>query len=159
MVAISDGAAPVVGERAPSFELADVHGGRVSLANFHGERLLVVFFPFAFTGICSNELVALRDAREQFSAQDVTVLAISCDPVPALKTWDQELDFGFDLLSDFWPHGQAASAYGVFDEQAGRAGRGSFLIDETGVLRWKVLNEPGVARPIESYFEAISQLK
>lgn len=154
-----DGVAPVVGQPAPEFALTDVHGGQISKSDCLGQRALIVFFPFAFTGICSNELTELRDARERFAEQNVRVLAISCDPIPALKKWDQELDFGFDLLSDFWPHGEVSRAYGVFDDKVGRAGRGSFLLDEVGILRWSVVNEPGEARPLEAYFSAVSQLR
>jgi len=157
-MSIKDGAAPVLGDTAPDFVLPNVHGGKVRLSELRGGRVLVVFYPFAFTGICSNELVTLRDNRAKLESAGVQVLAVSCDPVPALKTWDEDLKFGFELLSDFWPHGAVAQEYGVFDSDAGRAQRGSFLIDESGVLRWSVVNEPGRERPFDGYMSAISNL-
>lgn len=157
-VSIKDGATPALGSPAPEFVLPDVHGASVGTADVRGAPALVVFFPFAFTGICSNELSELRDNLSHFEAAGVRVIAVSCDPIPALKAWDERENFGFDLLSDFWPHGEVAQAFGVFDEAAGRAQRGSFLLDAQGVLRWSVVNEPGQARPIADYLEAITTL-
>lgn len=157
-MSIVDGAPPVLGSPAPEFALPNVHGATVRLSDLRGKRVLVVFYPFAFTGICSNELADLRASLGEFQAAGVEVLAVSCDPVPALKIWDEEQNFGFELLSDFWPHGATAQDYGVFDAKSGRAIRGSFLIDEQGTLRWLVVNEPGEPRPIAGYFDAITAL-
>ena len=157
-MSILDGATPVLGSPAPDFNVPDVHGARVSPSDLRGQAVLIVFYPFAFTGICSNELADLRENREFFDSAQVRVLAVSCDPLPALKTWDEAENFGFDLLSDFWPHGQMAQSYGVFDERAGRAQRGSFLLDAQGIVRWSVVNEPGEARPMSAYVEAINAL-
>lgn len=157
-MSIKDGATPALGSLAPDFVLSDVHGTRLSRGDLRGSPALLVFYPFAFTGICSNELSELRENLPQFEAAGVRVVAVSCDPVPALKAWDADQDFGFDLLSDFWPHGEVAQAFGVFDSAAGRAHRGSFLLDGEGVVRWSVVNEPGQARPMADYLEAITAL-
>lgn len=157
-MSIKDGATPALGSLAPDFVLSDVHGSRLSRGDLRGSPALLVFYPFAFTGICSNELSELRENLPQFEAAGVRVVAVSCDPVPALKAWDADQAFGFDLLSDFWPHGEVAQAFGVFDSVAGRAHRGSFLLDGEGVVRWSVVNEPGQARPMADYLEAITAL-
>jgi mycoredoxin-dependent peroxiredoxin len=159
--ATSDPSQPVVGvgDIAPEFTLRDQHGAEVSLSSFRGEQsVLVVFYPFAFSGICSGELTGLRDDLDSFQNDQVQVLAVSCDPMFSLRAWADEQGFGFPLLSDFWPHGAVASSYGVFDAALGRADRGTFLIDTAGVVRWSVVTEPGQARDLQAYRDAIASL-
>lgn len=149
---------PAVGEPAPDLELPDTHGTPVRLSGLRGAPVALVFFPFAFSGICTSELCELRDNIADFEARGVRLLAISTDPVFALRAWAKEERFGFDLLSDFWPHGEAARRYGVFDPASGHARRGSFLLDADGVLRWRVVNPRGQARPLASYRAALAGL-
>jgi mycoredoxin-dependent peroxiredoxin len=150
---------PVVGAAAPDFTLPDHHGASTTLSSLQGHRAaLVVFYPFAFSGICSGELTGLRDDLDSFQNDQVQVLAVSCDPMFSLRAWADEQGFGFPLLSDFWPHGAVASSYGVFDAALGRADRGTFLIDSDGVVRWSVVTEPGQARDLQSYRDAIASL-
>jgi peroxiredoxin (alkyl hydroperoxide reductase subunit C) len=150
---------PPIGEPAPDFTLPDQHGAPTSLSSVRGDRAaLVVFYPFAFSGICTGELTGLRDDLDSFQNERVQLLAVSCDPVFALRAWSDEQGFGFPLLSDFWPHGAVASAYGVFDETLGRADRGTFLVDQAGVVRWSVLNHPGQARDLDAYRAAVAAL-
>ncbi|WP_426567156.1 peroxiredoxin [Angustibacter sp. McL0619] len=148
-----------VGDLAPDFTLKSQHGEAVSLSAFRGERaVLVVFYPFAFSGTCTGELCALRDDLSAFQNDDVQLLAVSCDPVFSLKAWAADQGYEFPLLSDFWPHGAAATAYGVFDTDAGRATRGTFLVDVEGKLAWSVVNGPGQARDPDAYRKAIAAL-
>jgi mycoredoxin-dependent peroxiredoxin len=148
-----------VGDTAPDFTLRSQHGERVTLSAFRGERaVLVVFYPFAFSGVCTGELCEIRDDLSAFENDDVQVLAVSCDPMYTLRAWAQDQKYTFPLLSDFWPHGAAASAYGVFDADLGRADRGTFLVDRDGVLRWSVVNAAGQARDLGAYREAIAAL-
>ncbi|GII98102.1 peroxiredoxin [Sediminihabitans luteus] len=145
-----------VGDPAPDLTLPDTHGTPVRLADVEGP-VMVVFFPFAFSGICTGELCELRDNLEDFEAAGVTLLGVSCDPVFSLRAWAEQQGFDFELLSDFWPHGDAARSFGVFDATRGRAGRGSFLLSD-GVVRWSVVTEPGVARDLDGYREALATL-
>jgi peroxiredoxin len=148
-----------VGQSAPDFELKDQHGEVVRLSDFRGQtNVALVFYPFAFSGVCTGELCEIRDNLEVFSSGQVQVLAISCDPMYTLRAWAEEQKYDFPLLSDFWPHGAVAQAYGVFNDSAGRAERGTFLIDKAGVLRWSVVNPAGQARPLAAYREAIAKL-
>jgi peroxiredoxin len=148
----------VVGSPAPDFELTDQAGHPVKLSDVRGRNVALVFFPFAFSGICTGELCEIRDNLALFADGEVQVLAISCDPMYALRAFAEKEGYDFPLLTDFWPHGVAARAYGVFSEAAGRAERGTFLIDREGVVRWSVVNEPGQARPLAAYREAIAAL-
>ncbi|MBO3093749.1 peroxiredoxin [Cellulomonas dongxiuzhuiae] len=155
---MSGAGVPQVGTRAPGLTLPDTHGTPVALAQLRGTPVAVVFFPFAFSGICTAELCELRDDIAAFDDAGVRLLAVSCDPMFALRAWSEQERFPFDLLSDFWPHGEAARAYGVFDEATGHALRGSFLVDADGVLRWSVVNPRGQARPLSAYRQALAAL-
>jgi peroxiredoxin len=145
--------------KAAPFTLPDQHGAERSLAELVAQRpILVVFYPFAFSGICGGELQALQSALPEFDARGVEPLAISCDPMYSLRVYAEREGFGFPLLSDFWPHGAVARAYGVFDEAKGCARRGSFLVDRDGTVRWSVVNPISEARPVSAYLEAADQL-
>lgn len=147
-----------VGDPAPDFTLSSTHGTPVSLADLRGGPVLVVFVPFAFSRTCTGELCELRDNIEAFEAADVTLLVISCDARYSLKAWAEQDGYTFDLLSDFWPHGAVAQAYGVFDAERGLAVRGSFLIDAEGTVRWAVVNSPGERRDLAAYHAALAAL-
>jgi mycoredoxin-dependent peroxiredoxin len=150
---------PQIGQPAPAFDLKDQHGQSVKLSDFHGKQpVALVFYPFAFSGICTGELCEIRDNLAVFTDRQVQVIAISCDPMYSLRAFAEVEGYDFPLLSDFWPHGAVATAYGVFDEGAGRSVRGTFLIDVDGVLRWSVVNPAGQARPLEAYREAVAAL-
>lgn len=151
--------APQIGQEAPDFTLRDEHGQRLQLSDLRGTKnVAIVFYPFAFSGICSGELCELRDTLSDFESDNVQVLAISCDSVFTLRTWAEQEKFNFPLLSDFWPHGEVAREYGVFNETTGSAVRGSFLLDTAGVLRWSVVNGMGEARSLAGYREALAAL-
>ncbi len=148
-----------VGSPAPGFALADQNGHPVELASFRGRtNVLLVFYPFAFSGICTGELGAIRDDLGSYESEVVQTLAISCDPMFTLRAWADREGYFFPLLSDFWPHGAVASAYGVFDDTRGMAVRGSFLIDRAGVIAWTQVNDPGRARDFAGYREALASL-
>ncbi|MPV37469.1 peroxiredoxin [Georgenia subflava] len=147
-----------VGQQAPDFELPDTHGTPVRLSALRGGPVVVVFFPFVFSGICTTELCELRDNIADFAAHGARLLAISTDAMFAQRAWAESEGFGFDLLSDFWPHGEVARSWGVLDESNGHALRGSFLVDADGVVRWAVVNPRGVARDLDAYREALTAL-
>jgi mycoredoxin-dependent peroxiredoxin len=148
-----------VGEQAPDFELKDQHGSPVRLSSFQGTKnVVIVFYPLAFSGVCSGELSALRDDFPEITREDVELLTISVDSTFVLRTWADRDNFDFSLLSDFWPHGGVAKLYGVFDEDRGVATRGTFIIDKAGVIRWKVVNPIPQARDIAEYKKVLADL-
>ena len=107
-----------IGGPAPDFTLRDQFGQDITLASFRGSKAVAIFFyPFAFSGVCTGEMSGIRDRLADFMTFDTEVLAISCDPVYALRAFADSDGLNFSLLSDFWPHGAVASAYDVFDEQ------------------------------------------
>ncbi|HYK27570.1 MAG TPA: peroxiredoxin [Streptosporangiaceae bacterium] len=148
-----------VGEQAPDFELKDQHGTPVSLAGLRGKKnVVLVFYPLAFSGVCSSELCAMRDQFPEITRDDVELLTVSVDSGYVLRTWADREHFNFTLLSDFWPHGAVAKSYGVFDDKIGVATRGTFIIDKDGVVRWKVVNPIPQAREIADYQKALAEL-
>ncbi len=148
-----------IGTEAPDFELQNQFGETVKLSDFRGKKnVVLIFFPKAFTGICTDELCEIRNDNTDFSSDDVVTLGVSCDTSAVLKEFAEKEGFEYDLLSDFWPHGAAAQAYGVFLDKAGIATRGTFIIDKEGVLRWQVVNGPGDARSNDDYRAALAAL-
>ena len=148
-----------VGEQAPDFELKDQHGTPVRLSSFRGAKnVVLVFYPLAFSGVCTGELCAIRDEFPESDRDDVEVLTVSVDSTFAIRTWADAEHFQFGLLSDFWPHGAVATLYGVFDSERGIATRGTFIIDKDGVVRWKVVNPIPQARDIAEYQKALAAL-
>jgi mycoredoxin-dependent peroxiredoxin len=148
-----------VGQQAPDFTLRDQNREEVTLSSFRGKKnVLLVFYPFAFSGICSTELCQVRDDLPRFQNDAVQILAISVDSSFALKSYAERDGYEFPLLADFWPHGEVAKAYGVFNDIAGMANRGTFLIDKDGVVRFAEMNAPGEARDQGGWQKAIDAL-
>ena len=148
-----------IGDVAPDFELTDQHGRPVRLSAFRGKKnVVVVFYPLAFSGVCSGELCQMRDSFPEADREDVELLTVSVDAMFAHKAWAEAEGYEFGMLSDFWPHGAVAKSYGVFDEERGVAVRGTFIIDKDGVVRWKVVNPIMQARDLADYQKALAEL-
>ena len=148
-----------VGDEAPDFELQDQSGNAVRLSSFRGKKnVVVVFYPLSFTGVCQGEMCEIRDGIEDFAGDDVQTVAISCDSGPTHARWAAEQGYDFPLLADFWPHGEVAQAYGVFDEQSGLALRGTFIVDKDGKVVYKVVNAIPDARDVEEYRKVLATL-
>ncbi|MEU4739601.1 peroxiredoxin [Actinosynnema sp. NPDC023658] len=148
-----------VGAQAPDFTLNDYNKQPVTLSSFRGERnVLLVFYPFAFSGICTGELCQVRDELAVYEDENVQVIGVSVDTPFSLKAWAAQEGYQFPLLSDFWPHGEVAQAYGVFNDQAGLANRGTFLVDTSGVVRYAEVNAPGEPRDQEAWKKAVAAL-
>jgi mycoredoxin-dependent peroxiredoxin len=150
---------PEQGALAPDFSLRDQHGATISLSSYQGEKAVVVmFYPFAFSSVCTGELCEVRDSLPSFESDDVQLLAVSCDPVHSLRAFAEQDGLTFPLLSDFWPHGEVAAAYGVFNEKRGCAERSTFIVDRDGVLRWSVHNQMPDARDLEQQLKVLANL-
>jgi len=145
-----------VGDPAPDFTLKSQHGEDISLASFRGTPVVLVFFPFAFSGICSSEFAEFRDRMREFDGAEV--LAVSCDHFYANRAFADAQQLEFSVLSDFWPHGEVSRAYDIFNADVGVAERGTFVIDGEGIVRWKVEQGIGEARDLGAYREALQSL-
>jgi peroxiredoxin len=149
-------AAPALGQAAPDFTTRNQHGQSVSLSALRGRPVVLVFYPWAFSGICTSELGGLRDGLAELGpGADASVLAVSCDPMFSLRAFAEQEGLAFDLLTDHWPHGAIARGYGVFDDEVGVARRGSFVLDADGTVVWRVLQGIGDARDIAAHLQAL----
>ncbi len=149
---------PAVGDAAPDFELVNQFGEPVRLAALRGRTVVLVFFPFAFSGICTGELCEIRDNLALFDDGNAVVLGVSVDSKFAQRAYAEKEGYTFDLLADFWPHGAVAQQYGVFDPASGMAQRGTFIIDADGIVRYVVVNPRGQARDFAEYRSALAAL-
>lgn len=148
-----------VGTHAPEFELKDQHGNTVTLSEFRGvKNVVVMFYPFSFTGTCTGELCEIRDDLSAFQNDQVQLLAISCDSLPTQRVFSERESYQFPVLSDFWPHGKTARDYDVFVEERGCALRGTFIIDREGVIRWSVVHGLGEPRNSAEYQKVLADL-
>ncbi|HWG98012.1 MAG TPA: peroxiredoxin [Pilimelia sp.] len=147
-----------VGAPAPDFTLKNQNNQPVRLADFRGEKVvLLVFYPLAFTGVCRGELAEIQERLPAYQNDAVQVLTVSVDSVFSHKVWADQQGYAFPLLADFWPHGEVARRYGVFNEAAGTALRGTFVIDRAGVVRFAEVNQPGEARDQQGWRAALKE--
>jgi peroxiredoxin (alkyl hydroperoxide reductase subunit C) len=149
-----------IGSTAPDFSLKDQNGRPVTLSAYRGDKnVLLVFFPLAFTGICQGELDAIRDNISRYENESTATLAISVGPPPTHKIWAIQSGFTFPVLSDFWPHGAVAQNYGVFNDVAGVANRGTFVVDRSGAIAFAEMKQPGEPRDQGLWVEALAALR
>lgn len=146
-----------LGGPAPDFTLRDQFGQDVTLSSYRGSKAVaLLFYPFAFSGVCTGEMAAIRDRLDEFMTFDTEVLGISCDPLYALRAFADSDGLNFPLLSDFWPHGDVSRAYDVFDDERGSPRRSSYIIDREGNLSWAVHNAMLEGRDLD---EHLAQLR
>lgn len=149
----------LIGDSAPDFTLSNQHGEEITLSSFRGKKsVVVVFYPFSFTGICTGELCEIRDNISVFQDANVELLAISCDSKYTQKVFAEQEGYTFNVLSDFWPHGAVSKAYDVFIEASGMANRATFVINKDGEITAKFVTAPGQAREFGDYRKAIEAL-
>ncbi len=148
-----------IGGPAPDFTLRDQFGQDVTLSSFRGSKAVVIFFfPFAFSGVCTGEMSGIRDRLDEFITFDTEAVAVSCDPIYSLRSFADADGLNFSLLSDFWPHGSVAKAYDVFDERVGCAQRSSYIVDKEGIVRWSVHNAMPDGRDLGEHLTQLQAL-
>jgi peroxiredoxin len=148
-----------VGDKAPEFSLINQHGEEVSLASFRGLKpVVLVFFPFAFSNTCSQELCELRDNISMFDDPNVELLAISVDSKFVQAKFASQEGYQFSVLADFWPHGMVAQEYGVFLDKSGHAGRATFVIGKNGDVLARFMVPVGEARNFSDYKKALEHI-
>jgi peroxiredoxin len=130
-----------VGNVAPDFTLFDTEKKEVKLSNYKGQKVLLLFVPAAFTGVCTKEFCSIRDGISQYNNANAVVLGISCDSLFVLAKWKEQEGFNFPLLSDF--NKEVTALYGVgYEKDAfvfgmfGHSRRSAFVIDENGVIQY-----------------------
>jgi mycoredoxin-dependent peroxiredoxin len=147
-----------LGGPAPDFTLRDQFGQDVTLSSFAGTKAVaLVFYPYAFSNVCTGEMSQIRSRLDEFMTFDTEIVAISCDPVHALRAWADADGLNFPLLSDFWPHGVVSRAYDVFDETRGCPRRSSYVVDKAGTIRWSVHNARSQGRDLDEHLRQLRQ--
>ena len=148
-----------IGDLAPDFTLRDQFGQHITLSEFRGRKAVaIMFYPFAFSGVCTGEMTGIRDRLAEFMTFDSEIVAVSCDPTYALRTFADTDGLNFSLLSDFWPHGAVAKSYGVFNANNGSARRSTFMVDKAGTVRWTVHNASPDGRDLDAHVQALAAL-
>ncbi len=145
-----------VGEQAPKFFLPDQEEELVKMEDFSDKRILLSFHPFAWTSVCRNQMEALEENYEKFTEKNIVPLGVSIDPVPCKKAWAE--DMGLEklaILSDFWPHGQAAVKYGIFHQEKGFSERANIVIDEEGKVEYVKVYPLGELPDFEELLEEV----
>jgi peroxiredoxin (alkyl hydroperoxide reductase subunit C) len=124
------------GEPAPDFTLRDQDGEEVSLSDYEGRRVMLVFYPGDFSPVCSDQLEVYQQLKPQLAEREVELVGVSVDSFFAHKAFQQQLGIDTTLLSDFEPKGEVARAYGSYLDGLGFANRTLVLVDENGLVAW-----------------------
>ncbi len=151
-----------IGDKAPEFSLFSSEKEKVSLSNYHGKNVVILFFPLAFTGVCTAELCSIRDEKAEYESLDAEVLGISIDTVMVLEKFKAEQGYNFKLLSDF--NKDVCRSYGAFYDEfvlgmKGVAKRSAFVVDKEGTIQYaEVLENAGELPNFDAVKETLSQL-
>ena len=148
-----------LGDPAPDFTLRDQFGQDVTLSSYRGTKAVaLLFYPFAFSGVCTGEMAGIRDRLDEFLTFDTEVIGVSCDPLYALRAFADSDGLNFPLVSDFWPHGEVTRAYDVFDDRRGCPLRSSYIVDKEGNLGWAVHNAMAEGRDLDEHLTRLRAL-
>ena len=146
------------GTAAPDFALADQDGESVSLRDYRGSPVILVFYPADFSPVCGDQLVLYNEVLPLFEQHGAQVLAISVDGKWCHSAFAESRSLRFPLLSDFKPRGAIAQAYGVYDAENGVCQRALFVIDGEGIIRWSYVSPPGVNPGADGILGALESL-
>lgn len=144
------------GTQAPEFTLPDQDGGEVSLAQFAGRKLLLVFYPGDFSAVCSDQLSLYQEVLAEIADAGAAVVGISVDSADSHRAFRERLGLTVPLLADFHPKGEVCRAYGTYSEDYGKSGRALVLIDESGVVRWVHSSPPLEVPGANLIFDALA---
>ncbi len=146
-----------VGDRAPDFTLRNQDGEKVSLGDFRGRKLMLVFYPADFSPVCGDQFSIYQEVKGEIDEKAVELVGVSVDSTWAHRAFREKLGFDFILLSDFEPKGEVARAYGSYIDRAGTANRTLVLVDEDGTVAWTYESpNPGEFPGANVIFDALS---
>ncbi len=148
-----------INQKAPDFTLPAVSGKPISLSQYKGKKnVLITFIPAAWTPVCSDQWPGYNIAKPLFEAHDTILLGISVDNIPTLFAWTQEMgSLWFDVLADFWPHGQVAKTYGILRSN-GTAERALILVDKQGIIRFIHVSDINIRPDLGMIMKAVESL-
>jgi peroxiredoxin len=146
-----------VGQQAPDFTLRNQEGEKVSLADYRGRKLMLVFYPADFSPVCGDQFSIYQEVKPQIDEAGAELVGISVDSAWAHRAFQEKLGFEFTLLADFEPKGEVARAYGSYIDRVGTANRTLVLIDEDGKVAWTYESpNPGEFPGANIIFDALS---
>jgi peroxiredoxin len=145
------------GTRAPDFSLLTDSGRQVSLRDFQGKPLVLVFYPADNSPVCSSQLALYNQALPLFQEHDAQIVGISVDDPETHQAFSKKLNLSFPLLADNAPLGAVARAYGVFDQQAGTCGRALFVVDAEGLIHWSYLSPSSINPGADGILKALEE--
>ena len=146
------------GTAAPEFTLPSTPDQKVSLSEFLGKRVVLVFYPADWSPVCGDQLALYNELLKEFADLNATVLAISVDGIWCHLAFSADRKYHFTLLSDFEPKGATAKAYGVYREKEGVAERALFVLDTKGVIRWSYVSPVGVNPGADGILKALEEI-
>ena len=154
------GTAPEQPTAARDFTLPDADTRPINLGDYRGRNVVLAFYPADWTPVCTHELSLFQETLDDIHERNAEVIAVSTDTCFSHRAWADRQRLTFPLLSDFWPHGQVARDYGVFDEANGLCARALFFIDETGTLRdqW-IAEDPNIAPGLDLVFDTLDRIR
>jgi peroxiredoxin len=153
------GSRPKVGDKAKGFSLLDQNGKEFRLSKFGGKRVLLSFHPRAWTSVCSQQMKSLEENQKAFDSLNTVAVGVSVDTVPSKKAWAESLGIkNTRLLSDFWPHGKVARAYGLFRKDDGISERANVIIDEKGTVAFIKVYPIGKLPDIEEILDVLKKM-
>jgi peroxiredoxin len=145
------------GARAPDFTLPDQDGKQVSLSDFRGQTVVLVFYPADFSPVCTDQLSVYQEVLPQFEERNTKLLGISVDGAFCHRAFKNHLNLDLPLLADFHPKGEVARAYGVWAEEHGIAKRALVVVGEDGVVTWSYQSPPLEVPGANLIFDALDQ--
>jgi peroxiredoxin len=145
------------GAKAPDFTLPDQDGKKVSLGDFRGRTVVLVFYPADFSPVCTDQLSVYQEVLEEFEQRGVKLVGISVDGAFCHRAFRSHLNLDFPLLADFHPKGEVARAYGVWSDEYGVSGRALVLVDEEGTVQWAYRSPPLEVPGANLIFDALDQ--
>lgn len=151
------GAVPLIGDPVPPFCMSNQFGEIVDPSTMIDASYFLVFYPFAFSGVCSSELAQLETVAAEFLSLGVRIYGVSVDHKYALRAYAQQLGLSYELLADFWQHGEVSRAFGSFDEERGMSTRSTFLVSR-GKIAAHFSTPTHQARDLDDYRQAIGGL-
>jgi peroxiredoxin len=143
------------GAKAPDFSLPDHDGNEVSLSDFAGRKLVLVFYPLDFSPVCTDQLSLYQEVLGEIESKGASLVGISVDSSFCHHAFRDHLNLTMPLLADFNPKGEVASAYGVYSEKYGSSGRALFLVED-GKISWAHKSPPGEVPGANLIFDALS---
>src|ERR1700722_5872939 len=146
------------GVQAPDFSLRTPRDQKVSLSDFRGQPVVLVFYPADWSPVCSDQLSLYTELHEEFATYDAEVMGISVDGIWSHLAFAHERKYHLPLLSDFEPKGATAKAYGVYRETDGFSERALFVIDREGIIRWRYVSPVGVNPGADGILRALEAL-